>query len=93
MEKQSGWSFQQGRWLSALDIDLLKQVQASKQLSEALYELCLVKRWDLLFMIALLTTTPVAVSMLWQNQALEVIATIVSSKRVVSSRDVYVSIQ
>ena len=74
MEKQSGWSFQQGRWLSALDIDLLKQVQASKQLSEALYELCLVKRWDLLFMIALLTTTPVAVSMLWQNQALEVLA-------------------
>ena len=93
MEKQSGWSFQQGRWLNALDIDFLKQVQASKRLSKALYELCLMKRWDLLFVIALLTTTPVAVSMLWQNQALEAIATIVSSKRVVSSRDVYVSIQ
>ena len=89
MEKQSGWSFQQGRWLSALDIDLLKQVQASKRLSEALYELCLVKRWDLLFTIALLTTIPVAVSMLWQTQALEAIATIVSSKSVVGSRDVY----
>ena len=74
MEKQSGWSFQQGRWLSALDIDLLKQVQASKQLSETLYELCLVKRWDLLFTLTLLTTTPVAVFMLWQNQALEVLA-------------------
>ena len=89
MEKQSGWSFQQGRWLSTLDIDLLKQVQASQQLSEALYELCLVKRWGLLFTLSLLTTTPVAVFMLWQNQALEAIATIVSSKSAVGSRDAY----
>ncbi|MGB3668855.1 MAG: hypothetical protein WA984_01995 [Phormidesmis sp.] len=80
MEKQSGWSFQQGKWLSALDIDLLKQVQASKRLSEALYELRLVKRWGLLFTIALLRTTPLAVSMLWQNQALGAIATIVSGR-------------
>lgn len=80
MEKQSGWSFQQGKWLSTLDINPLKQVQVSKQLSETLYELCLVKRWDLLFTITLLRTTPLAVSMLWQNQALEAIATIVNGK-------------
>ena len=82
MERQSGWSFQQGRWLSALDIDLLKQIQASKRLSETLYELHLVKRWNFLFMITLLRTTPLAVSALWQNQALEAIATIVSGKKV-----------
>ena len=82
MEKQSGWSFQQGKWLNALDIDLLKQVQASKRLSEALHELCLVKRWGLLFTIALLRNTPLAVSVLWQNQALGAIATIVNGKSV-----------
>ena len=90
MEKQSGWSFQQGRWLSTLDIDPLKQVQASKRLSETLYELHLIKRWDLLFTITLLRITPLSVSMLWQNQALEAIATIVSRKKVgVGSESIY----
>lgn len=89
MERQSGWSFQQGKWLNTINIDLLRQIQVSKQLSESLYELCLVKRWGLLFVIALLRTTPSTVSMLWQNQALEAIATIVSSKSVVGSRDAY----
>ncbi len=82
MEKQSGWSFQQGKWLGTLDINLLEQVQASKRLSETLYELSLVKRWDLLFTIALLRTTPLAVSALRQNHALEAIATIVNGKSV-----------
>ncbi|NJM97776.1 MAG: hypothetical protein HC800_12025 [Phormidesmis sp. RL_2_1] len=82
MEKQSGWSFQQGKWLSTLDIDILKQVQFSKRLSKTLHELCLAKRWGLLFTIALLKTTPLTVSMLWQNQALEAITTIVSSKSI-----------
>lgn len=82
MEKQSGWSFQQGKWLSTLNINLLKQVQASNQLSETLHELCLTKQWNLLFIIALLRTTPLGVSVLWQNQALEAIASIVSSKSV-----------
>ena len=80
MEKQSGWSFQQGKWLSTLNINLSKRIQASERLAEALCELRLVRRWDLLFTIALLRTTPLAVSMLWQNQALEAIANIISNK-------------
>ena len=82
MEKQSGWSFQQGKWLSTLDIEVSKQIQASERLAKVLCELGLVKQWNLLFTIALLRTTPLAVSMLWQNQALEAIAAIVNSKRV-----------
>ena len=82
MEKQSGWSFQQGKWLRILDIDILKQVQVSKRLSETLHKLFLVKRWSSLFTLALLRTTPPAVSMLWQNQAIEAIATIANGKSV-----------
>ena len=80
MEKQSGWSFQQGKWLSRLNINASKQIQASEQLSKTLYELRLVKQWSLLFAITLMRTTPLAVSMLWQNQALEAIADIANGK-------------
>ena len=80
MEKQSGWSFQQGKWLSMLDINLSKRIQASERLAKTLWELRLVRRWILLFTLALLRATPLAVSMLWQNQALEAIATIVNGK-------------
>lgn len=90
MEKQSGWSFQQGRWLSTLDIDFLRRFQALRWLSEVLYELHLVKRWNLLFTITLLRITPLAVSALWQNQALTAIANIVSSKKVgMGSESIY----
>jgi len=82
MEKQSGWSFQQGKWLSKLNINASKQIQASEQLSKTLYELRLVKQWSLLFAITLMRTTPLAVSMLWQNQALEAIADIANGKGV-----------
>ena len=80
MEKQSGWSFQQGKWLSTLNINLSKRIQASERLAKTLCELRLVRQWILLFTIALLRTTPLAVSMLWQNQALEAIANIVNGK-------------
>lgn len=77
MEKQSGWSFQQGKWLSTLDINISKRIQASGQLSEALRELRLVKQWDSLFTITLLRATPLKISALWQSWALEAITHII----------------
>jgi len=82
MEKQSGWSFQQGKWLSTLDINLSKRIQASGQLSEVLRELRLVKQWGSLFTITLLKATPLEISALWQSLALEAIAHIIHERRV-----------
>lgn len=74
MEKQSGWSFQQGKWLSKLNISLLEEIRALKQLSIVLTGLRLVKQWNGSFMITLLSTTPLEVSVLWQDRALEAMA-------------------
>lgn len=81
MEMQSGWSFQQGNWLSALDIDPSEQLQAAKELFAVLVELKLVKRWGALFAIALLQEMPTAVIALWHNDAhISIAAAMVSKK-------------
>lgn len=65
METQSGWSFQQGTWLSTLAINPSEQLQATKRLIEALRELELVKRWGGLFAIALLSKVPIPILIGW----------------------------
>ena len=52
METQSGWSFQQGKWLSELTIDPSEQLQAARRLLTALYGLNLLQRWGALFALA-----------------------------------------
>lgn len=67
METQSGWSFQQGKWLSALDINPTERLQAAKSLLAVLHELDLVKRWGALFAITLLRMVPIGVIAFWQE--------------------------
>ncbi|MGC1309373.1 MAG: hypothetical protein WA885_19300, partial [Phormidesmis sp.] len=55
MEIQSGWSFQQGKWLSALPIDSAERLQANNRLLSILQTLGLVKRWNPTFAITLLS--------------------------------------
>lgn len=81
MEMQSGWSFQQGKWLSTLDINPSEQLQAAKNLLAVLVELKLVKRWGALFAIALLQEMPTAVIALWHNDAHIGIAAALGSKK------------
>jgi hypothetical protein len=76
METQSGWSFQQGKWLNAVAITPSEQLQTMQEVMAVLYDLKLVKRWNstfalakpLLRRIALLRTAPTGIVALWQSE-------------------------
>ncbi|MEL6161990.1 MAG: phosphoadenosine phosphosulfate reductase family protein [Cyanobacteria bacterium J06627_32] len=68
METQSGWSFQQGKWLNAVAIAPSKQLQTTQEVMAVLYDLKLVKRWNNTFAIALLRTAPTGIVALWQSE-------------------------
>ncbi|NJM98022.1 MAG: phosphoadenosine phosphosulfate reductase family protein [Phormidesmis sp. RL_2_1] len=68
METQSGWSFQQGKWLNAVSIDSSEQLQTTQEVIAVLYSLKLVKHWNSTFVIALLRTAPTGIVALWQSE-------------------------
>ena len=76
METQSGWSFQQGKWLNAVSIAPSEQLQTTQEVMAVLCELKLIKRWNSIFAlakpllrrIALLRTAPTGIVALWQSE-------------------------
>ena len=68
METQSGWSFQQGKWLNAVAIAPSKRLQTTQEVMAVLYDLKLVKRWNNTFAITLLRTAPTGIVTLWQSE-------------------------
>ncbi|MEO0647190.1 MAG: phosphoadenosine phosphosulfate reductase family protein [Cyanobacteria bacterium J06650_10] len=68
METQSGWSFQQGKWLNAVSIDPSEQLQNTQEVMTVLCSLKLMKHWNSTFAIALLRTAPTGIVALWQSE-------------------------
>lgn len=68
METQSGWSFQQGKWLKEVSIDPSEQLQTTQEVMAVLYGLKLMKHWNSAFAIALLRTAPTGIVALWQSE-------------------------
>ena len=68
METQSGWSFQKGKWLNAVAIAPSEQLQTMQEVMAVLYGLKLVKRWNSIFVVALLRTAPTGIVALWQSE-------------------------
>lgn len=69
MESQSGWSFQQGKWLSNLSIDTASRLGALGELHRALAQLQLLTPWHRNFVIALVRSTPTVTLMLLHSTA------------------------
>ena len=69
MEKQSGWSFQQGKWLGHMPIDAKDRLDAIAHLHSVLTKLQLVKDWNRLFAISLIRSLPTITLMLLHRQA------------------------
>lgn len=80
METQSGWSFQQGKWLSTLAIAPLEQLQETKRLLATLQALELVKRWGALFEIALLSKVPLLILVCWAKDTHVALATAIKQQ-------------
>ncbi|MEL6882175.1 MAG: hypothetical protein AAFP09_16735, partial [Cyanobacteria bacterium J06607_10] len=80
METQSGWSFQQGKWLSTLEIAPLEQLQETKRLLAVLQALGLVKRWGTLFEIALLSKVPLLILGCWAEDTHVALATAIKQQ-------------
>lgn len=74
METQSGWSFQQGKWLSDLSIDVESSVRSLHQLYAVLKQLGLVKQYGTLFAITLLTAMPTEAIALCSTNAILLLA-------------------
>lgn len=68
METQSGWSFQQSKWLKEVSIDPSEQLQTTQEVMAVLYGLKLMKHWNSAFAIALLRTAPTGIVALWQSE-------------------------
>jgi 3'-phosphoadenosine 5'-phosphosulfate sulfotransferase (PAPS reductase)/FAD synthetase len=69
MERESGWSFQQGKWLSELAIDAARQWEKMMALYQVLASLQLVTVLKMRFTCDLLTQLPTAMLALWQKDA------------------------
>lgn len=81
METQSGWSFQQGKWLSTLTIDPSERFQATRRLLTALYGLNLFQRWGALFAITLLSKVSLLTLVCWAEDIHITLATAVQQQK------------
>lgn len=81
METQSGWSFQQGKWLSTLAIKPSERLQVTRHLLTTLYRLELLQRWGALFEIALLSKVPPRILMYWIDDTHIALATAVKQQK------------
>ena len=68
MEVQSSWSFQQGKWLSELNVGLKDRIEATERLFADLKELGLIEQWNPMFAIALLSAAPILVIACWKKR-------------------------
>ena len=68
MEVQSGWSFQQGKWLSDLNVGLEDRMETTEKLFADLKALGLIEQWNPMFVIALLSVVPVLVIACWKKR-------------------------
>lgn len=79
MEVQSGWSFQQGKWLSELNVGLEDRMEATERLFVVLKTSGLIEQWNPIFAIALLSAVPGLVVACWERQFQLALATAVQS--------------
>ena len=84
METQSGWSFQQEKWLSTLAIDPSERLQATRRLLTALFSLNLLQRWGALFAITLLSEVSLLTLVCWAEDIHITLATAVQQQKGVS---------
>lgn len=77
MEITSGWSFQQGHWLAALNADVLELSLAQQRtLKEVLQSLQLIEFPEPVFVLELLLVCPVEQLLFWTLESVQAIASL-----------------